>query len=133
MAESSSHEKDSNVADPAGAPRPPPTDPVTTDPLQYGESESDLSSSDPEKETLPKTTRTLTQMTTTSSLTVESQRPFPEGHKPWYERLNPLKSRRKPPVPNKRTVSKEYGASFLSKLTFQWMSPIMKVKRPLRL
>lgn len=50
--------------------------------------------------------------------------------RPWYRRLNPLKRRRKPPVPDERTVSPEYRASWLSRLTFQWMAPMMRVSRP---
>lgn len=46
----------------------------------------------------------------------------------WYRNLNPLRLQKIPPVPSERTVSKEYGASFLSIATFQWMSPLMKVR-----
>ena len=54
---------------------------------------------------------------------------------PWHHRINPLRRGRKPPVPEERSVSGEYGASFLSLLTFQWMNPIMTVgyRRPLEL
>ncbi|GAB7349652.1 hypothetical protein MBLNU459_g0328t1 [Dothideomycetes sp. NU459] len=45
----------------------------------------------------------------------------------WSERLNPLKQRTKPPIPEQRQVSREYNASFWSLLTFQWMAPIMNV------
>ncbi|USP75306.1 hypothetical protein yc1106_02580 [Curvularia clavata] len=52
--------------------------------------------------------------------------------KPFYKRLNILKNN-PPPVPKARTVSPEYTAGFLSRLTWQWMQPIMAVgyKRPL--
>ncbi|PGH29073.1 hypothetical protein GX50_08186 [[Emmonsia] crescens] len=43
----------------------------------------------------------------------------------WYRRLNPLRWRHIPPVPTERTVSKEYGAGYLSLITFQWMSSLM--------
>ena len=49
------------------------------------------------------------------------------GKQKWTERLNPLKRRRKPPVPSEREVSREYNAGFFSKLTFHWMAPLMKV------
>ena len=49
--------------------------------------------------------------------------------KPWYRRLNPLRRGRKPSVPAERTVSPEYRASWLSKLTFHWMEPMMRVSR----
>lgn len=50
--------------------------------------------------------------------------------KKWYKNLNPLRWSRAPPVPEEREVSREYTASFLSKLTFQWMQPMMTVSRP---
>jgi ATP-binding cassette subfamily C (CFTR/MRP) protein 1 len=55
--------------------------------------------------------------------------------KKWYRRLNPLRLQKTPPVPTERSVSHEYGASFFSIITFQWMSPLMKVGylRPLEL
>ena len=45
----------------------------------------------------------------------------------WTERLNPLKRKRKPPIPKEREISHEYQAGFFSKLTFHWMAPLMKV------
>ncbi|KAK5993353.1 ABC-type transporter cicA [Cladobotryum mycophilum] len=45
--------------------------------------------------------------------------------KPWYKTANPLLWGGIPPVPEERTVSKEYTAGFFSKLTFQWMTPLM--------
>ncbi|KAJ5480698.1 hypothetical protein N7539_006592 [Penicillium diatomitis] len=59
----------------------------------------------------------------------------PKTKKKWNQRLNPLRWQAPPPVPDERTPSREYGASFLSKVTFQWMSPLMKVGylRPLDL
>lgn len=50
------------------------------------------------------------------------------GKRRWTERLNPLKRKRKPPVPREREVSHEYQAGFFSKLTFHWMAPLMKVR-----
>ncbi|QQK41347.1 ABC transporter, integral membrane type 1 [Penicillium digitatum] len=53
----------------------------------------------------------------------------------WYRRLNPLRLQKIPPVPAERSVSLEYGASFFSVISFEWMSPLMKVGylRPLEL
>ena len=45
----------------------------------------------------------------------------------WYSRLNPLNWREIPPVPEERRVSREYTASICSVLTFQWISPLMRV------
>ncbi|MCJ1276313.1 hypothetical protein MMC21_004118 [Puttea exsequens] len=111
-------------------------EPVANEPLQYVDSEDDSSSSRSEKKAYQSAVdRTVTQTTTTSSLTVESTSLGPTGRKPWYKRLNPLKSSKKPPVPKERKVSREYGASFLSLLTFQWMAPLMSTgyQRPLEL
>ncbi|KAL6250213.1 ATP-binding cassette transporter yor1 [Rhinocladiella similis] len=51
---------------------------------------------------------------------------------PWHHRINPLRGT-PPPVPEERTVCREYNASFLSLLTFQWMNPLMTTgyKRPI--
>lgn len=47
--------------------------------------------------------------------------------KKWYKRLNPLKGGKRPPVPETREVSAEYRAGLLSRLTFQWIAPLMVV------
>lgn len=47
--------------------------------------------------------------------------------KPWYKKTNPLKWGTPPPVPESSGVSREYTAGFVSKLYFQWMSPMMSV------
>ncbi|CAG8204861.1 unnamed protein product [Penicillium nalgiovense] len=59
----------------------------------------------------------------------------PMQKKKWYRRLNPLRLQKIPPVPTERSVSHEHGASFFSIISFQWMSPLMKVGylRPLEL
>ena len=45
-------------------------------------------------------------------------------------RFNPIRRLyRVPPVPEERTASREKKAGLLSKLTFQWMSPLMTVCR----
>ncbi len=135
MAESGKQEKEYPSTDPVGAANQTnSSEPLATDPLQYVGSDSDLSSSDQgqKKEGRPDVHRTVTATTTTSTLSVEPQS---EEKKPWYKRLNPLKKSIKPPIPKERSVSREYGASFLSLLTFQWMAPLMGVgyQRPLEL
>ncbi|KAI9818105.1 MAG: hypothetical protein M1827_000730 [Pycnora praestabilis] len=129
------------TADPEGAVESTNrAEPVFTEPLQYVVSDSEPSSSDtegkdPEKRVRrPAVERTKTG---TSSLSgdVETKSAEAPKRKPWYKKLNPLKRGAKPPVPKERTVSREYGASFLSLLTFQWMAPMMAVgyQRPLEL
>ncbi|KAJ5675972.1 hypothetical protein N7462_008869 [Penicillium macrosclerotiorum] len=69
----------------------------------------------------------------------EAKAPEPDELRPaekkWYRRLNPIRWQTPPPVPEERTPSREHGASFLSIISFQWMSPLMKVGylRPLEL
>lgn len=52
--------------------------------------------------------------------------------KKWYKQLNVLK-RNPPPVPKDREICPEHTAGFFSRLTWQWMHPLMRVgyKRPL--
>lgn len=125
MAESGKQEKEYGSTDPVGAVNEThSSEPVATEPLQYVGSESDLSSSNHKQKEEGRTEvhRTVTATTTASTLSVELQ---PKGKRPWYKRLHPLKRSTKPPIPKERSVSREYGASFLSLLTFQWMAPLM--------
>lgn len=53
--------------------------------------------------------------------------------KTWRDRVNPLRWGSIPAVPEEPIVSREYTAGFFSKLTFEWMTPLMTAgwKRPL--
>jgi ATP-binding cassette subfamily C (CFTR/MRP) protein 1 len=64
--------------------------------------------------------------TDASGATAATTAPKPKPRK-WYSRVNPLRWGGIPGVPAERIVSREYEASFLSKLTFQWMTPLMTV------
>lgn len=135
MAEHGRQEKEYASTDPVGAANDANTkEPVATEPLQQVVTDTG-SSSEEEKGERPEAIRTLTTTTTRSTLSVDGQSPERKKKKPWYKRLNPLKRSKKPPVPTERIVSREYGANFLSLLTFQWMAPIMRVgyQRPLEL
>jgi ATP-binding cassette subfamily C (CFTR/MRP) protein 1 len=48
----------------------------------------------------------------------------------WSRRINPLK-RNPPPVPEKRGPSAEATAGWASRLTFQWITPLMNVSATL--
>ena len=137
MAEYGKQEKEYGSTDPvAAAHETTEPEPVATEPLKYVESDSDRSVSDQEKvHGRPDVARTLTATTTTSTLTAASFTNQSRKKKPWYKRLNPLKKSVKPPVPKQRIISREYTASFLSRLTFQWMAPLMSTgyQRPLEL
>ena len=140
MAETGKEEKEFASTDPVGAAhQTTEPEPVATEPLKYVESDLSESSSDQEnnekEKDRPEVSRTLTANTTTSTMTAESIANEVKRKKPWYKRLNPLKKSVKPPIPKERTTSREYGASFLSLLTFQWMAPLMSTgyQRPLEL
>ena len=46
----------------------------------------------------------------------------------WHRKLNPLRLQKNlPPPPERTQVSREYGASIFSIITFRWMSPLIKV------
>lgn len=62
-----------------------------------------------------------------SSNSDSSKNAVPPAKQSWSEKINPLKKKNKPPIPQERTVCPEYNASFFSLLTFQWMAPIMSV------
>lgn len=72
---------------------------------------------------------TQSYATDTSAITrTTSRASVPVTKKPWYKTPNPLRWGSIPPVPKERQVSREYKASFWSKLTFQWMAPMMDVR-----
>ncbi|KAG5920986.1 hypothetical protein E4U42_006011 [Claviceps africana] len=76
---------------------------------------------------------TKSHATDASVATLASSTVQTSPSKPWYRQKNPLRWGRVPPVPRERIVSREYTAGFFSKLTFQWMNPLMTTgyKRPL--
>lgn len=49
------------------------------------------------------------------------------AEKSWYQKLNPMRWGAIPEVPKERIVSREYEAGFFSRLTFQWVNPLMTV------
>jgi hypothetical protein len=68
-------------------------------------------------------TSTITRTTTRASVPAASR-------KPWYKTPNPLLWGSVPPVPKERQESREASAGFFSRLTFQWMAPLMNVSDP---
>lgn len=87
-----------------------------------------------EDETLEKVTSSATTASEASALPPHKTYEEPEK-RPWYRRLNPLRRGPVPPVPEERTVCREYNASFLSIVLFHWITPLMTVgyKRTLEL
>ncbi|KAH8196838.1 hypothetical protein TruAng_009008 [Truncatella angustata] len=53
----------------------------------------------------------------------------PPKSKPWYKQPNPLRWGKIPPIPKERGESREHNAGFWSRLTFQWMAPLMDRRR----
>jgi len=47
--------------------------------------------------------------------------------KSWATKFGLSRFLRKPPIPKTRVVTREYHASWLSQLTFSWISPLMSV------
>ncbi|KAL8702682.1 MAG: hypothetical protein Q9201_004143 [Fulgogasparrea decipioides] len=136
MAENNRQEEEHALADPVGAADSTnESEPVATEPLQTVVSTSESSSDITEKKERPLADRTLTTTTTKSSVGDELTPAEPPERKPWYRSLNPLKRRIPPPIPKERVISHEYKAGLFSRLTWQWMAPIMHVgyQRPLEL
>ena len=135
MAELGKQEKEYASTDPVGAVNETnSSEPVATEPLQHGGSETDNSDlqTGEKEEGRADIHRTVTTTATASTMSVETQS---KEKKSWFERLNPLKKAIKPPIPKERAVSREYRAPFLSLLTFHWMAPLMSTgyQRPLEL
>lgn len=74
-----------------------------------------------------------TDVSTTTQATSHHAAGADRAHKTLGQRINPFKWGAVPPVPREREVSREYHASFLSKLFFSWQGSLMRVgyKRPL--
>lgn len=100
----------------------------------HGQSSSHSGSEEGRKytdEKRPQIDRTKSHATDFSALTgTESHIDTLAKKKPWHKKLNPLKWGKTPPIPETRTVSREYGASFLSLVYFQWVAPIMSARHP---
>lgn len=76
--------------------------------------------------------KTRSHATDASETTVASTR-APVTSRKWYRTKNPLKWGKIPPVPDCKSPSREHKAGLFSRITFQWMAPLMSVgyKRPL--
>ncbi|KAL8773161.1 MAG: hypothetical protein Q9209_001837 [Squamulea sp. 1 TL-2023] len=136
MSNPGGQEKEYASTDPVGSANDTNTaEPLATEPLQSVVSDTDSSSNAATEKERPLADRTLTTTTTRSSITVGPQEVETGEKRPWYRRLNPLKTRVPPAIPNERVVSREYNAGLWSRLTWQWMAPLMHkgYQRPLEL
>ncbi|KAJ8108032.1 hypothetical protein OPT61_g8455 [Boeremia exigua] len=120
-------EKEAGLGDPQAA---------AVKPTEYEPIKAEPSAHDPEAD--PKRRQILTRLDSNTSAVsdISDSDTSTKGSvrkKKFYKRLNPLKWGPKPPIPKEREVSPEYTANILSRLTFQWMQPLMATgyKRPL--
>ncbi|KAH8633853.1 hypothetical protein IG631_12489 [Alternaria alternata] len=123
-------EKDFGLVDPqAAAEDPTEYEPIRTEPKEKGfEVQDGHSNSRGTLARLQSSTSAYSEASDSESNATKSIR----KKKPFYKRLNLLKNN-PPPIPKERTVSPEYTAGFFSRLSWQWMQPLMRVgyKRPL--
>jgi len=121
------------LQDPAAAAnKPVEYEPIRSEPLETAAVNAHLESNDEKRSTRGNSLSRLqssTSGTTDYSDEVSSTRSTRTKKKQWYKRANPLKWGAKPPVPKTREVSAEYRASLFSRITFQWMAPIMTVRK----
>lgn len=132
MSTSSEDEKTWRTADPQAAPQDTHQhEPVAEEKVEQHEDDSDLEAQklDLEKHPANPVARQTLSRTQSAYTEVTDDGLSTTGAKPkrsLWQRVNPLK-RNPPPVPEERAPSREYGASFLSMLYFQWIAPIMSV------
>ncbi|RAR12763.1 multidrug resistance-associated protein 5 [Stemphylium lycopersici] len=123
-------EKDFGLVDPqAAVEKPTEYEPIRAEPNEKAvEENGDGHSSRGKLSRLQSSTSAYSEASDAESNATRSIRP----KKPFYKRLNVLKNN-PPPIPKERTVSPEYTAGLFSKLSWQWMQPLMRVgyKRPL--
>jgi ATP-binding cassette subfamily C (CFTR/MRP) protein 1 len=109
--------------------------PIVTEPLQVVGTGKDFGDNIEQRSTRGNLSRLQsgTSGYSETSEDVSDTKSSASAKKKWYKRLNPLKRSKKPPVPESRAVSREYQAGLLSRITFQWMAPLMTVgyQRPL--
>jgi ATP-binding cassette subfamily C (CFTR/MRP) protein 1 len=115
--------------------KPVEYEPIRSEPAETAAVNADLEASHEKRSTRGDLSRLQSSTSGVSEYSdeVSSTRSTKKGKKKWYKRANPLKWGAKPPIPTTREVSAEYHAGWFSRLTWQWMSPIMTVgyKRPL--
>jgi hypothetical protein len=80
-----------------------------------------------EREEIQRTQSHATDASVLTRTTTGASSALPRAKKPWYKEPNPLKWGSIPPMPKERGPSREYSAGFFSRLTFQWMAPLMEV------
>ncbi|KAF2647780.1 ABC multidrug transporter-like protein [Lophiostoma macrostomum CBS 122681] len=130
-------EKEWRLNDPeVAAENPKEYEPIVTEPLEAVVSDKDVEANGEKRSTRGNLMRLQSSTSGVSDTETEysnDAKSSASGKKQWYKKVNPLKWGAKPPVPESRAVCPEYKAGRFSRLTFQWISPLMTVgyKRPL--
>ncbi|KAH7391842.1 P-loop containing nucleoside triphosphate hydrolase protein [Pyrenochaeta sp. MPI-SDFR-AT-0127] len=126
-------EKDFGLVDPQAKAQQPVEYEAEFEPIKTGQREKDVENGDnrSSRGALSRLTTGTSAYSETSDNDSDATRSV-RRKKPFYKRLNVLKNN-PPPVPKEREVCPEYSAPLLSRLTWQWMHPLMRVgyKRPL--
>lgn len=129
-------EKEFGLVDPQAAVEDPteaePRDDPRYEPIKTEKSTKDLEANTDKQSTRGSLQRMQSGSSAFTDVSEESDAKSSIRRKKWY-RTNPLKWGPVPPVPKQREVSPEYTAGVFSRLTWQWMQPLMNVgyKRPL--
>ncbi|CAK7564171.1 MAG: ATP-binding cassette transporter yor1 [Sporothrix epigloea] len=78
---------------------------------------------------------TATSVASATSAATSAAAAVPDKPKTFIQKLNPLRWRGTPPIPDVRTVCPEDKANFFSRLVFHWQGPLMRTgyARPLEL
>lgn len=113
------------------AQQPKEYEPIVSEPLETAAVEKDIEANTTTRGNLSRFQSAASGVSEYSD-ELSSSTKSAKSKKKWYKNVNPLKWGPKPPVPEIREVSREYHAGLFSRLTFQWMSPIMTVSFFLR-
>jgi ATP-binding cassette subfamily C (CFTR/MRP) protein 1 len=129
-------EKEFGLVDPQAAVEDPteaePQDDPRYEPIRTEKGKKDLEVNTESHGSRGDLSRTQSGTSAFTDISDDSEAKSSLRRKKWY-RTNPLKWGPTPPVPKTRQVSPEYTAGLFSRLTWQWMQPLMNVgyKRPL--
>ena len=100
--------------------------PIVTEPLDAVGTEKELGANGDKANNNGVLSR-LNSATTEASDDLSDAKSSAKRKKKWYQKMDPFKWGADPPVPETRLVSREYQAGLFSRLTFQWMHPLMTV------
>jgi ATP-binding cassette subfamily C (CFTR/MRP) protein 1 len=129
-------EKEFGLVDPQAAAEDPtekePRADARYEPIKTEKSTKDVGANIETRNSRVDLSRTQSATSAFTDISEDSDAKSSIRRRKWY-RTNPLKWGPRPPVPKEREVCPEYTAGIFSRLTWQWMQPLMNVgyKRPL--